>query len=258
MRSPFHNISFHTIVLIILFSLTACSGVETKGTSNTDPIEDVNRVSYDFNDSLDKAILKPIAEGYANITPKPVRRGVTNFFDNITYLNVILNAILQGKFDQAISDSLRFVYNSTFGIAGIFDVSTDIGMPKNQEDLGQTFATWGIDQGAYVYIPLMGPNTARNIPDSVSKTLLNPITYVTGGVLFPLTAVNIVNKRAELLEETQLRDDAAVDPYSFTREAYLQHREYLIYDGDPPLEGYDDIFDEDIDSDADSGTLVIE
>lgn len=244
------------ILICLTLLLSACANVETKGTSSNDPIENINRKSYGFNEDLDQALIKPIAETYANVTPKPVRRSVTNFFDNITYLNVILNALLQGKFDQAVGDSLRFVYNSTFGIAGLFDVASGIGGTKNNEDFGQTLATWGVDQGAYVYIPFMGPNTARNVPDTVTKTLLNPLTYVSGGIMLPFTAVNIINKRAELLEETQLRDDAAVDPYSFTREAYLQRREYLIYDGNPPLEGYDDIFDDGADSD--SGSLIIE
>ena len=235
---------FVIFCLTVFFS--ACASVETKGTTSDDPIEDINRTYYNFNEDLDNALL----------TPQPVRRSVTNFFDNITYLNVILNGILQGKISQAFSDSARFVFNSTLGIGGLFDVSTEMGFPKHNEDLGQTLATWGVEQGAYIYVPFMGPNTARNTPNTVTRTLLNPITYVSGAVFFPLTAFNIINQRAELLDETQLRDEAAVDPYSFTREAYLQQREYLIYDGDPPLEGYDDIFDDSLDSD--SGTLTIE
>ena len=246
-------------ILGLLLSIAACSGVETKGVDNEDPYENVNRKIYNFNDGLDRAVLKPVAEGYTNITPEPVRASISNFFDNITYLNVILNDLLQGKIDQALSDSLRFLYNSTIGIGGLFDVSTEIGLPRNNEDFGQTLATWGVEQGPYGMLPLLGPDTARNTPNMFTEILLNPLTYVSGGVLIPVTALGIVNSRANLLDETQLRDDAAVDPYSFTREAYLQQREYLIYDGNPPLDGYDEMFDEDATgSDTDSGSLIIE
>ncbi len=249
-------------ILGLLLSLAACSGVETKGIDNSDPYENVNRKIYGFNDGLDRAVLQPVAEGYTNITPEPVRSSITNFFDNITYLNVILNDILQGKFDQAMGDSLRFLYNSTLGIGGLFDVSTPMGLARHDEDFGQTLATWGVDQGAYGVLPLLGPDTARNTPNMVTEILLNPLTYVSGGVLIPVTALGLVNTRANLLDETQLRDDAAVDPYSFTREAYLQQREYNIYDGNPPLDGYDDIFEDEgtstTGSSSDSGTLVIE
>ncbi len=243
-------------ILLLLGLLAACSNSQTKENVDNDPYESLNRISYDFNETLDQSLVKPIAVAYVGVTPLPVRNSVTNFFDNITYLNVILNAILQGKFDQALTDSLRFVYNSTVGIAGLFDVSTAIGMPKHNEDLGQTLAVWGVSQGAYMYIPLSGPETSREFPDIISSTLLNPITYVTGTVLFPLTAVNIINRRADLLDATKFRDEAALDPYSFTREAYLQQRQNLIYDGNPPIEDYDDIFDEEFESD--SGTLIIE
>ena len=256
-NNPFFSSFLRKLFLLILAaSLTACAGTETKGTNSNDPIESVNRQSYGFNDGVDKAVVKPVAKTYANVTPEPVRQSITNFFDNITYLNVILNGLLQGKFDQAASDSARFIFNSTLGIAGLFDVSTEMGFPKHQEDFGQTLATWGVDQGAYLYFPFLGPNTVRNTPNFVTSILLNPLFYVSGGALLPLAAVNIVNTRADLLDETQLRDDSAVDPYSFTREAYLQQREYQIYDGEPPLEGYDEIFDEEFDSE--SGNLSIE
>ena len=238
---------------------TGCATTQTTDSTadNVDSIEPVNRVFFNVNETLDKHLMKPIAETYVDLTPQVVRTGVTNFFDNLKYLNVILNAFLQGKFEQGVNDSLRFVFNSTLGIGGIFDVATnDLRLPKNQEDFGQTLATWGVDEGSYLYLPLMGPNTVRDLTDQVPSTLLNPFFYITSAVLIPISALDVINKRANLLEASNLRDEAAIDPYAFTREAFLQQRDFLIYDGNPPVSGYDDIF-----SDADEesgGVLVIE
>lgn len=231
------------IILVMLF-LGTLSGCATTPTTNgaADPLQPVNRLGYSINDTLDEALLKPIAETYEEYTPQLVRTGITNFFDNLNYLNVILNSFLQGKFDQGLSDAIRFIFNSTIGLAGLVDVGTVIGLPAHDEDLGQTFAVWGLGQGSYVYLPVAGPNTVSTLPDMVISTYLNPLIYVTGVILFPLTAINIINKRANLLEATNIRDEAAIDSYIFTREAYLQRRTYLIYDGNPPTEGYEDIF----------------
>jgi phospholipid-binding lipoprotein MlaA len=250
------------MVVLALITLAGCATAPTTA-DNPDPLEPANRTFYSINESLDKAILKPVAETYAEYTPQLVRDGVTNFFNNLTYLNVILNTFLQGKFDQGMADTLRFLYNSTFGLGGLIDVSTPIGMPAHDEDFGQTLAVWGGSEGTYLYLPLHGPDSTGNLPDLATSTLLNPLTYVTGAVLFPLSALNIINKRANLLEATNIRDEAAVDPYIFTREAYVQRRQYLIHDGNPPVEGYEDIFDNGDGDDAsgeegDAGVLRIE
>jgi phospholipid-binding lipoprotein MlaA len=237
-----------------------CATTQTPDSTvgNIDTIEPANRVFFDVNETLDKHLMKPIAEAYVDMTPKVVRTGVTNFFDNLTYLNVILNDFLQGKFTQGVNDSLRFVFNSTLGIGGIFDVATnDMRLAKNEEDFGQTLATWGVDEGSYLYIPLMGPNTVRDVTDKVPSTFLNPFFYVTSTVLFPISALDAINKRANLLEASNIRDEAAIDSYAFTREAYLQQRDFLIYDGNPPLSGYDDIFS-DAEDEESGGVLVIE
>jgi len=249
------------IILALLFISIAsgCATTQPKDTfDNNDQLEPVNRVSFDFNESLDQYILKPIAEPYAKYTPEIYRAGITNFFDNLTYLNVVLNSFLQGKFAQGLSDATRFIVNSTIGIGGLNDIATPMGLEKHDEDLGQTLAVWGVARGSYLYIPLQGPNTIRKVPDFASSTLLNPLFYVTSAILFPVAALNIINTRANLLEATNLRDEAAIEPYTFTREAYLQQREHLIYDGNPPLEGYDDIFDEFEDGSSDNATLSIE
>ena len=244
-----------TLLLGVLNLVTACATVQTTNTSAdieiTDPYESTNRSVYAFNEGLDRHILKPVAIAYAGITPDPVQAGVTNFFSNLGYLNVIVNTSLQGKLDQGLSDLFRFVFNSTIGVAGVFDIASGMGLVENKEDLGQTLAVWGSGQGAYLTLPFFGPNTARDAPDLISSTLLNPVTYMTAAVMWPATALKIVNLRANLLETSDILETAATDPYSFTREAYLQQRRNLIYDGSPPeSDSYNDIFEEEIDSGA--------
>ncbi len=231
-------------VLLAVALLTGCAGTQTiDGEVNPDPYEETNRSFYKFNDALDRHIMTPVAKKYVNVTPEPVRDGIANFFDNLEYLNVILHSFLQGKLGQGINDLTRFVVNSTLGLGGLMDVATDMGLEENDEDLGQTLAVWGVEPGAYLYIPFLGPYTARNSPDVASSYFTNPFTYIATLYLLPVTVLNMVNDRANLLEASEFVNEASIDPYSFTREAYLQQRRYLIHDGNPPSEGYDDIFD---------------
>jgi phospholipid-binding lipoprotein MlaA len=256
--SHFISLSKHLIFIGILLIAAGCATTQTTDdVANNDPIEPANRVFFDINETLDKHLMKPLAETYVDVTSPAVRTSVTNFFDNLKYLNVILNDFLQGKFDQGLTDVLRFTYNSIFGIAGLFDVSTGAGMPANDEDFGQTLAVWGFDQGSYLYIPLMGPNTIRDVTDTVPSTFLNPFFYISSTILYPVGALDAINTRANLLEASDLRDEAAIDPYAFTREAHLQQREYKIYDGNPPITDYEDIFS-DADDEESGGVLVIE
>jgi len=262
--SHFFSLLKHLILISLLSIAAGCATTQTSdGVVNNDPIEPTNRVFFDVNETLDKHLMKPVAETYVAITPRVVRTSITNFFDNLSYLNVILNDFLQGKVSQGFSDVMRFAFNSTFGIGGLFDVSTPAGMPAHNEDFGQTLAVWGVDPGSYLYIPLIGPNTVRDTADFVPSTFLNPFFYITSTILFPISALDAVNTRANLLEASNLRDEAAIDPYAFTREAHLQQREYLIHDGNPPVTGYDDMFN-DIDfeeegtSEESTGVLIIE
>lgn len=256
MVSKRRQLSLILLLLGLTGLISGCATTQTNG--NVDPIEPANRTFYNINETLDKHLLKPVAQSYANITPQPVRTSITNFFDNLTYLNVVLNSLLQGKLDQGLSDATRFLFNSTIGIGGLFDVATPMGLPEHEEDFGQTMAVWGLGEGAYLYLPLNGPTTVRNTPDIVTSTLLNPFFYITSTVLYPISALNTINKRANLLEATNIRDEAAVDPYTFTREAYLQQREFLIHDGNPPVKGYDDVFDDSSGNGESGGVLVIE
>jgi len=255
----YQKIFKHIVLLIMLSIITGCATTQnTKNYAKDDTLEPANRVFFDVNETLDKALIKPIAETYVEFTPNYIRSSVTNFFDNLAYLNVILNDLLQGKLEQGFSDIMRFVTNTTIGVGGLFDPATTIGFPEHEEDFGQTLAVWGVDEGSYLYIPFFGPNTVRDSTDFVPSTLLNPFYYISSTMLFPISAINAVNKRANLLEASNIRDEAAVDPYSFTREAYLQQRDYLIHDGNPPISGYDDIFDIDDSQDDDGGMLKID
>jgi ABC-type transporter lipoprotein component MlaA len=210
------------------------TGCFSNSADDGDPLEGVNRVIYEVNDTLDKALIKPVAKVYNKVAPKGVRQGVTNFFDNVGYINVIANDLLQGKLRQASHDTGRFLLNSTVGVGGLLDVAGHAGMVQNDEDLGQTFGVWGAGEGAYIVLPIRGPNSVRDAPDIVTSALLNPLFYVGSTVAFPLGILNGINERANLLEATRIRDEAALDAYSFTREAYRQNREYKIYDGNPP------------------------
>ncbi|MGI9229290.1 MAG: MlaA family lipoprotein [Gammaproteobacteria bacterium] len=247
------------LLSVLLLSFAVMSGCATTknpdGTVNVDPYEKTNRSIYNFNDTLDRNIMRPVAEGYRKITPEPVRDSVTNFFDNLKYLNVMLNSFLQGKFNNGVSDTVRFVVNSTVGIGGLFDMATPVGLEEHQEDFGQTLAVWGVGQGAYLNLPFAGPNTSGNVPDYGSSYVTNPLSYVGGLFLFPVALLNAVNSRANLLDASEFVDEAALDPYTFTREAYLQHRAFLIHDGNLPESSEDDLFDVDMD---DESLLIID
>ncbi len=232
----------YALLLVASLALSGCASLGGNGEMNSDPLEPANRAFYTFNDTLDNALIRPTAEFYVFVTPAPVRGSVANFFANLGSLNVILNSFLQGKVDEGFAGLSRFFVNSTLGLGGLFDVASEAGMASHEEDLGQTLAIWGVDQGPYLYLPLLGPYSARHTPDLASSTLTNPLFYVSGSILYPVAALGLISKRAEHLDATRMRDEAAVDAYIFTREAYLQRRNNLIHDGNPPAADYDDLF----------------
>ena len=234
-----------------LVLLGGCASTSTNG--NGDPHESLNRKFYAFNDTLDRNILEPVARTYADVTPDPMREGVTNFFDNVSYLNTIANDLLQGKVERFFRDSGRFVVNSTIGIGGLFDPASDLGLEQNNEDLGQTFGTWGAGEGAYLTLPFLGPSSYRDLPAPAMGILLNPLTYLATVVTLPAGVVSAINTRANLLDASRIRDQAALDPYTFVREAWRQQREYQIYDGNPPGDG----FEEYIEGEGDAAILRV-
>ncbi|MDQ6995305.1 MAG: VacJ family lipoprotein [Mariprofundaceae bacterium] len=225
--------------LLSLFVLAMLSGCAT-AQNEYDPLEGMNRKFDRFNDVVDRATMKPLALGYQAVTSEPTRGLVSNFFDNVTYLNTVLNDFLQGKVKQGFSDTTRFVINSTLGFAGIADVATPLGFEKHNEDLGQTLAVWGVGKSAYIEYPFLGPNSLRNTPDFITGTATDLTFWLflitTPQVTLPLTVMKYIDMRSRVMEASNMRDEVALDPYIFTREAWRQHRQYLIYDGHPPAD----------------------
>jgi phospholipid-binding lipoprotein MlaA len=211
--------------------------------SPADPWEPMNRGTYAVNRGLDKVTLKPLSQGYKKITPNFVRRGISNFFANLRIPLTIVNNLLQGKGHDALSDTARLVMNSTLGIGGLFDPATSAGLEQHAEDFGQTLAKWGVPAGPYVMIPILGPRTLRDAVTIPLDIFLDPLShYENSSVRDKLWILKAIHVRARLLA-VEKSIDSAYDPYVAIREAYLQNRAFLIYDGDPPLDD-DDLFDE--------------
>jgi len=205
------------------------SGLEKKGDkAEIDPYEGFNRSMFSFNDHLDDYVAKPISDAYLWVTPGFLKHGITNFFSNLKDINVVLNDHMQGKFQQGAEDTGRFLTNSTIGFFGLIDVATDLGLKKHEEDFGQTLAVWGVPQGPYLVLPILGPTTTRGLPGSVFDVAANPSSYV--GIV-PVQVVSMLNTRANADGALKFIDEAAIDPYVFTREAFLQYQQHLITDG---------------------------
>jgi phospholipid-binding lipoprotein MlaA len=181
--------------------------------------------------------MKPIAKGYDKVVPTPVDKSITNFFSNIEDLIITVNAIFQGKFQQGLTDFARFLANTTVGVGGLFDVATSGGMVKHNEDFGQTLGVWGFNTGPYLVLPLLGPSNIRDGIGLGVDALTWPITYLgSTGIRVGLAGVRTVDARADLLEATDILEEAALDPYVYVREAFLQRRRFLVYDGKVPKE----------------------
>lgn len=225
-------------MVIMLMLLTGCASQRTSETN--DPLESYNRAMYAFNDTVDRVIIKPAAKGYDAVIPDPISKGISNFFSNLNEITIILNDLLQLKFGQAFHDTGRFVLNSTVGFAGIFDVAGYAGYEKNDEDFGQTLGFWGIKPGPYVVLPFFGPRNVRDTVGLVGDIYTDPVTYVEdNGARNALIITRAVDHRANLLSIEKVLDEAATDEYSYVRDAYLQRRKHLVYDGNPPEDDFD-------------------
>ena len=229
--------------------LTGCATMQSADPEvpDNDPFESVNRPIYRANDFIDRRIAKPVTEAYVSYTPQPVQNSVSNFFDNVVYPNVILNDFLQGKGTQGLEDLGRFLVNTTFGFLGIWDMATPLGLEAHDEDFGQTLGVWGMDESIYLVLPFIGPSTVRDVPNLGVSTVTNILFYVPSPYVVPVALLGFIDLRARLNEAITFRDETAVEPYLFTREAYLQHRKFLIYDGNPPIDDdlyLDDPFDD--------------
>ncbi|SPR98460.1 MlaA family lipoprotein [Cupriavidus taiwanensis] len=218
----------------------ALAGCATGPTANPkDPLEPFNREVSKINEDFDKGILRPVAELYSDYMPTPVQRAVENFFSNVSDVYSAANNLLQGKPTRAAEDTMRVAMNTVLGIGGLIDIATPAGLPKYKEDFGQTLGVWGVPAGPYLVLPLFGPSTFRDTAGMLVDRQADPSAYFYPVSLRnSLAGVRIVAGRAQLLGASNLLEQAALDKYSFLRDSYLQRRQYLIYDGNPP--GADD------------------
>jgi phospholipid-binding lipoprotein MlaA len=249
-----------TSVLVLLFSLflSGCASLDGL-TDPSDPFESYNRSMNSFNSSVDSYVLKPVAKGYDAITPSLVQKGVGNFFSNLDDVLVIFNDLFQFKFVHLASDTGRFLVNSTIGLFGLIDWASDIGLEKHNEDFGQTLGYWGVSSGPYLILPFFGPSTVRDAGGRLAdSSYLDPINNEVeeqwiypsrdGNTTIGLTIVKVVDIRTGLLKAESVLNEAALDPYIYVREAFLQRRNNLVHDGNPPIDSdWDDdaLFDED-------------
>lgn len=221
--------------LPFVLGLSACA--TTADHDPRDPWEGWNRGVQKFNDTLDDYVMKPVAQGYQFVTPSVMDQGVTNFFSNVDDIGVIANDLLQFKLLQTGQDTGRFLVNTTLGLGGFIDVASKLDLQKHNEDLDQTLGAWGIPSGPYLVLPVLGPSTPRGVVGVAGDTMSNPINWVNP-VAIPWGAgtLRTVDMRADLLSATKIMDEASVDRYEFIRNAYFQQRNYLIHDGNPPLD----------------------
>jgi phospholipid-binding lipoprotein MlaA len=231
-------------LLIPLLSASVLAGCATTATTPEDPWEGMNRSIYAFNDKADRYALKPVAQGYQAITPLPARTGISNFFGNISDVWTGFNNLLQGKPGSTLTDLSRFAVNTTVGILGLFDVATEVGLEKHDEDFGQTLAVWGVPDGPYLVLPLFGPSNVRDAGGLVVDRAVFNINYAIESVPVrnSVAAVHLVNTRASLLGAETTLEDASLDSYVFMRTFYMQHRRSEIYDGHPPVQKREDDF----------------
>lgn len=220
-----------TICPALLFC-TALAGCATGPNATPgDPLEPFNRGMFTFNEKLDQYVARPIAQGYEAVTPSFVRTGVTNFFSNLGDVGNTANNLLQGKVADGMESLMRFAMNTVFGLAGFLDVASPAGLPKHSQDFGITLGTWGVASGPYLVLPLFGPSTIRDGSAKVVDHYLDPVSYVESDTRTPLNALNIVNTRANLLNASTLLEEAALDKYTFVRDAWTQQRQNKINEG---------------------------
>ena len=197
--------------------------------SVSDPLEGVNRGVYGFNRTLDNYVLKPTASGYGSVLPGPVKTAVHNFFNNLHYPGVIINSFLQGQVQNGLQDTARFLINTTAGIGGLVDIASMLEIPVHNEDFGQTFAVWGLGDGAYLMLPLFGPSNVRDTFGLVLDLLLDPLFFIRDDTTrWSLAALDTVDTRYQLLDAGDILDTSAVDPYAFVRRVHNQRRKALI------------------------------
>ena len=226
------------VILFVSLLLAGCAGAHNP----KDPLEPINRGIYRFNNAVDKAVIKPVAKGYNAIMPTTGKVMVSNFFSNLDDVVVTVNDLLQFKLFQGLQDGTRFLVNSTIGVFGLFDVASHGGLIKHNEDFGQTLGKWGLGDGPYIVLPLLGPSTLRDSAGLYTDSYISPTSQIKHIRTRNQTYIaNGISKREELLKQEKILDEAMVDPYEFYRDTYLLYRRSQVYDGSPPRPQYDDL-----------------
>ena len=241
------RLRLHAVIVSLALGLSACSSIPPEARTESDPWEPLNRSLFSMNKVIDKVSTKPLAKGYRKIVPGPIRNGVSNFFANLITPRSAINHFLQGKPGRGFSEMGRFVINSIVGVGGIFDIATATGIEEYQEDFGQTAAVWGIPDGPYVMLPILGPRTLRDAILTPLDVVVDPLyQYNNSSVRDKLYGLRLIHLRYRLLSAEKFLEYSKYR-YGTTRESYLQNREYEVYDGDPPVD--DDFFDEFLEED---------
>ena len=228
-----------TVLLLAAALLSGCASTGTVGaaTDPRDPWEGMNRKVYAFNEKLDDAVIRPVAQAYDDVLPSFVRTGVRNFMGNLGDVWTFVNATMQLKGQAAAESFMRVAVNSTLGLYGVLDIATEAGIEKHKEDLGQTLGYWGVKPGPYVVLPLLGPASVRDTVALPVDWQASPGQYFhDSSTRTGVTVLNATETRAGLLKTTDAVKQAALDPYSFVRDAWLQKRENDVYDGNPPAD----------------------
>ncbi|MBK9443556.1 MAG: VacJ family lipoprotein [Comamonadaceae bacterium] len=223
------------VLLALAVALTGCAS--GPNAHPRDPLEPFNRGVFQFNDTLDRAVVKPVATAYRDVLPSPVRTGVTNFFNNLQDVWSAVNNALQLKAEGAGNSLVRFGVNTVFGLGGLIDIASEMRIERHTEDFGQTLGHWGVGPGPYLVLPMLGPSTVRDtaaLPIDFQGNLVSQVEHVP--TRNSATALKLVNLRSQLLQTTDMLDQVALDPYTFTRDAFLQRRRSAVFDGNPPDE----------------------
>jgi len=225
------NTVYQRGAVVLCLCLSACATPMADRSDPRDPYENLNRKVFVVNQVFDQVLLKPVSKGYSNYAPDFIQTTIGNFFGNLADVWTAVNNFLQGKPREGIQDTGRVAVNTVFGVAGLADVATKLGLPKHQEDFGQTLGVWGVKPGPYVMLPLFGPSTMR---DALAKPLdlyADPLNLSTrSDVEYSLRAVRLVDDRARLLPTTDMIEKVALDPYQFVRDAHFQRREAKVND----------------------------
>lgn len=233
---PLARLPWRWIGLAGTLAVSACVTVPPNAGNNpTDPYERVNRQVFAFNDRFDRAIARPVAKGYVAVVPDPVRHCIGNVFANLYEIPSGINSALQGRPGDVANDAGRFLVNSTVGVLGCFDVAQHLGWERNRQDFGLTMGKWGLTPGPYLVLPFLGPETFRDAIGEIPDGFADPISYISPTRDWAYTyAARFVDRRSQLLDASRMVDEAALDPYEFVRDAYLQRRRSRVYDGAPP------------------------